>query len=37
MSRLDTPRQSSDGGAILLKMIDDWLGLPARLTACLTQ
>jgi DDE family transposase len=33
----DTPHQSSDGGAILLKAIDDALGLTARLAACLPE
>ncbi len=33
----DTPHQSSDGGAILLKAIDDDLGLTARLAACLPE
>jgi hypothetical protein len=33
----DTPQQSSDGGAILLKVIDDELGLTGRLAACLPE
>jgi hypothetical protein len=31
VATFDTPDQSSDGGAILLKAIDDQLGLTARL------
>lgn len=33
VAAFDTPHQSSDGGAILLKTIDDALGLTARLAA----
>lgn len=35
--QFDTPQQSSDGGAILLKEINDRLGLTARLAACLNE
>ena len=37
VATFDTPQQSSDGGAILLKTIDDALGLTARLAACLPE
>jgi len=37
VATFDTPQQSSDGGAILLKTIDDELGLTARLAACLPE
>jgi hypothetical protein len=37
VATFDTPRQSSDGGAILLKTIDDDLHLTARLAACLPE
>jgi hypothetical protein len=37
IATFDTPHQSSDGGAILLKAIDDDLGLTARLAACLPE
>lgn len=37
VASFDTPHQSSDGGAILLKAIDDALGLTARLAACLPE
>jgi hypothetical protein len=37
VAQFDTPQQSSDGGAILLKAIDDHLGLTARLAACLPE
>ena len=37
VATFDTPHQSSDGGAILLKAIDDGLGLTARLAACLPE
>jgi hypothetical protein len=37
VATFDTPHQSSDGGAILLKVIDDELGLTARLAACLAE
>ena len=37
VATFDTPHQSSDGGAILLKAIDDELGLTARLAACLPE
>lgn len=37
VASFDTPNQSSDGGAILLKAIDDQLGLTARLAACLAE
>ena len=33
VAQLDTPQQSSDGGAILLKAIDERLGFTARLAA----
>jgi hypothetical protein len=37
VATFDTPQQTSDGGAILLKAIDDQLGLTARLAACLPE
>ncbi|HYM90493.1 MAG TPA: IS1380 family transposase [bacterium] len=37
VAAFDTPQQSSDGGAILLKAIDAQLGLTARLAACLPE
>jgi hypothetical protein len=37
VATFDTPQQSSDGGAILLKAIDDELKLTARLAACLPE
>ena len=37
VATFDTPHQSSDGGAILLKAIDDELGLTARLAACIPE
>ena len=37
VATFDTPQQSSDGGAILLKTIDDELGLTARLAACIPE
>jgi hypothetical protein len=37
VATFDTPHQSSDGGAILLKAIDDELNLTARLAACLPE
>ncbi len=37
VATFDTPNQSSDGGAILLKAIDDQLGLTSRLAACLAE
>jgi len=37
VATFDTPHQSSDGGAILLKAIDDELHLTARLAACLPE
>jgi len=37
VASFDTPHQSSDGGAILLKAIDDELTLTARLAACLPE
>ena len=37
VATFDTPHQSSDGGAILLKAIDDALGLTAQLAACLPE
>ena len=33
----ETPQQSLDGGAILLKAVDDRFGLTARLAACLPK
>lgn len=37
VATFDTPQQSSDGGAILLKAIDDELKLTGRLAACLPE
>lgn len=37
VATFDSPHQSSDGGAILPKAIDDQLGLTARLAACLSE
>ncbi len=37
VATFDTPNQSSDGGAVLLKAIDDRLGLTARLAACVPE
>jgi hypothetical protein len=37
VATFDTPEQSSDGGAVLLKAIDDELKLTARLAACLPE
>jgi len=37
IATFDTPLQSSDGGAILLKAIDDELTLTAQLAACLPE
>ncbi|MFB3819697.1 MAG: transposase, partial [Candidatus Methylomirabilales bacterium] len=37
VATFDTPQQSSDGGAILLKAIDDELGLTSRLAACIPE
>lgn len=37
VATFDTPHQSSDGGAILLKAIDDELGLTRQLGACLPE
>jgi DDE family transposase len=37
VATFDTPHQSSDGGAILLKAIDDELNLTARLAACIPE
>jgi hypothetical protein len=37
VATFDTPQQSSDGGAILLKGIDDALQLTGRLAACLPE
>ncbi len=37
VATFDTPHQSSDGGAILLKAIDDALNLTAQLAACLPE
>ena len=37
VATFDTPQQSSDGGAILLKAIDDELGLTTRLAACISE
>ncbi len=35
VARFDTPRSSSDGGAVLLKAVDSRLGLTRRLAAYL--
>jgi len=37
VAAFDTPQLSSDGGAILLKAVDEPLGLTARLAACLPE
>ncbi len=37
VATFDTPQQSSDGGAIPLKTIDDELTLTAALAACLPE
>jgi hypothetical protein len=37
VATFDTPHQSSDAGAILLKAIDDQLGLTTRLAACIPE
>jgi len=37
LASFDTPQQSSDGGAILLKTIDDALKLTAKLAACIPE
>ena len=37
VATFDTPHQSSDGGAILLKAIDAELNLTAQLAACLPE
>ncbi len=37
IATFDTPHQSSDGGAILFKAIDDALSLTARLAACFPE
>jgi hypothetical protein len=37
VATFDTPQQSSDGGAILLKAIDDDLRLTSQLAACLPE
>ena len=37
VARFDAPHGSSDGGAVLLKAIDERLGLSARLAACLVD
>ena len=37
VATFDTPQQSSDGGAILLKAIDDELKLTGQLAACLPE
>jgi len=37
VATFDTPQQSSDGGAVLLKAIDDNLQLTTRLAACLPE
>ncbi len=37
LATFDTPQQSSDSGAILLKAIDDDLALTARLAACIPE
>jgi len=37
VATFDTPQQSSDGGAILLKAIDDELNLTTRLAACIPE
>ena len=37
VAAFDTPQMSSDGGAILLKAVDEQVGLTARLAACLSD
>ncbi len=37
LAAFDTPQMSSDGGAILLKAVDEQVGLTARLAACLPE
>ncbi len=37
VAAFDTPQLSSDGGAILLKAVDEQVGLTARLAACLPE
>lgn len=37
VAAFDTPQMSSDGGAILLKAVDERVGLTARLAACLPE
>jgi hypothetical protein len=37
VAQFDTPQLSSDGGAILLKAVDERLGLTARLAACVAD
>lgn len=37
VATFDTPQQSSDGGAVLLKAIDDDLQLTTRLAACIPE
>jgi hypothetical protein len=37
VATFDTPQQSSDGGAVLLKAIDDDLHLTSRLAACIPE
>jgi len=37
IAQFDTPQLSSDGGAILLKAVDDRLELTAHLAACLPE
>lgn len=37
VATFDTPQQSSDGGAVLLKAIDDNLQLTTRLAACIPE
>lgn len=37
VATFDTPHQSSDGGAILLKAIDNHIGLTTRLAACIPE
>jgi hypothetical protein len=37
VAQFDTPQLSSDGGAILLKAVDERLGLTARLAGCLRE
>jgi hypothetical protein len=37
VAAFDTPQMRSDGGAILLKAVDEQLGLTARLAACIPE